>query len=74
MIDPGKAAGPVRVTVAKERAFSLTGVARDDRGPPVPRATLTLEWHFDRVTRSVVVLDTYTPIRTGDSSVLEKRT
>jgi hypothetical protein len=70
VIDPGKEAGPVRVTVAKEHAFSLTGVVQDDRGRPVPGATLTLEWHFDRVTRRggahlLSVLDTYTPDADG---------
>ncbi len=66
VIDPGKEAGPVRVTVAKEHAFSLTGVVHDDRGRPVPGATLTLERHCDRVTRrSVGVLDTYMPDADG---------
>jgi hypothetical protein len=65
VIDPGKEAGPVRVIVAKELAFSLTGVVHDDRGRLVPGATLTLEWHCDRVTRSVVVLDTYLPDADG---------
>ena len=66
VIDPGKEAGPVRVTVAKEHAFSLTGVVQDDRGRPVPGATLTLERHCDRVTRrSVGVLDTYMPDADG---------
>ena len=65
VIDPGKEAGPVRVTVAKEHAFSLTGVVQDDRGRPVPGATLTLERHCHRVTRSVAMLDTYVPDAAG---------
>jgi len=45
VVDLGRQVGPVRVTVAKENAFSLTGIVCDDRGRPVPRATLALEWH-----------------------------
>jgi hypothetical protein len=73
-IRPGKEVGPVRVTVAKEHAFSLTGVVQDDRGRPVPGATLTLERHCDRVTRRGgthrhSVLDTHTPDADGRSLV-----